>query len=228
MNPLNASQVHILQALANGPLTRAGLQSIVGNGVSLSADNLGPVTDDPLDRGSNPDSLRARGLVDVRTYEDEPAMFFATPEGKKWAARTSARSRMGLDQKIDNKFLDTAVLEVRKDKTYGLELYTAEDIQRVRELACTAEIDSLNTPDLSAVEDIIQRYANIDDENIRLQMTNRRKQGAYADKDAKVKANLVKLGKLLREFNVEITPDSEEALDELCDNHDLPPILSGD
>lgn len=225
MNPLNASQIHILQALANGPTTRAGLSALLGNGVSLSADNLGPVTDDPLDRGSNPDSLRARGLVGVNQQEDEPAVFYITPEGRKWAARSAARSRMADNQRIPNKVLDPAVLAVKKHKSYGLELFTSEDIMEVRSACLMQEIDALNNADMSAVEALTQHYAAVEDDNIRLQMTNRRKQGAYADKDAKVKANLVKLGKLLREFNVRISEDSEAELDELCDNYDLPPIL---
>lgn len=216
MNPLNASQVHILQVLAKHPegLTRQEMQAVLPPGVSLSADNLGPVTDDPLDRGSNPDSLRAREMVTVQTFEDEPATYRITPEGKRWATKSAARSKMPDDQRIPPAVLDAAVNQVRSNKSYGLELYTPDDINEVRSYCAMYDAER-------GVDASIEHYSAITDENIILQMCNRRKQGAYSDPSAKRRTSLVKLGVLLREFNLSLDEDSRAEYEELCDNHDI-------
>lgn len=227
MNPLNQSQVHILHALNSSPggMSRSAMAQSTPPGTSLGADNLGPVTDDPLDRGSNPTSLRARGLVSVQQFEDEPAVYSITSEGRKWAKRSAARTKLPDDQRIPGDILDTAVKQVRQNKSYGLELFTDADVDEVRSICCTLELDAQqNSSDGCSNGDadaVIERYANIEPDNIRLQMTNRRKMGAYSDPNVKKRAALVKLGTLLRDFGFQLDGDSEEAYIELCDAHDI-------
>lgn len=157
--PLTNSQVRILHCLSRNSdgLTRE--QIAEKTGVVVDAGTLGPVYDETLD--SHPESLRSLRLVKIEKYSpDSPTLFVLTQAGVTAAEAYSSR-KIGAKVKVDPKALDKAVKTVRLLKPYGLELFTEDDVKEVRALL-PPEFQEVTVPDL------------------RQQIVNRRKQGAYA------------------------------------------------
>lgn len=156
--PLTNSQVMILKTLArnsNG-LTREDLAE--KSGVVCDTDVLGPVLREQI--MYHEDSLVAYGLVQaVKESHESPTVFVLTIEGEEASERYSGR-KTGAKLKVDHKALDQAVLSIRNLKAYGLELFTDDDVKEVREML-PEEFQAVTLTDLKQ------------------QIVNRRKQGAY-------------------------------------------------
>lgn len=171
---LNASQVHILQTLrkSNDGLTRAQLQNKCPEGTSVTPGNLG--TAEPSD--NHVDSLKSLGLVKPvssrgagLTEEDERdlVVWRITPKGEKLAEKLVTRKR-GSSVRVPAGKLDPAVKRLKALRTYGLELFTDSDLKELRE--------GLGT-----------EYAEVPLTELRQQIVNRRKQGAFADPQDKIR-----------------------------------------
>ncbi len=199
-NPLNSSQVHILQTLVQYPvgLTTAKLQEVCQDKASVSTNNIGPVNEETIEQGGSPTSLRALGYVSCTRHEGQEPTWQLTAKGRAMAKRSSTRSRLDESQRIPKEILDKAVKKVHPYKTYGFEVYTSNDLQEVR-IFCG------------------ESYIHVTDENLRDQMVTRRKLGAFADPQAKTKAGLTKLLSLLEEFGLMLTQESQAKFVGLCD-----------
>lgn len=167
---LNASQVLILQTLAKhrtGTMTRAAIEE--ASGATLSAGNLGPVYKETLDAGNGEyaESLYGLGMVRPEQSEDEGVVWTITPKGRKAALGVKAKSR-GTAVKVDVATLDTVVKKFRTTRTYSEETYTEDDLKEVRSQLPT-------------------EFKDLDLEQLRSQICNRRKQGAYVDPTVKVR-----------------------------------------
>ncbi len=180
---LNASQVFILRALAKSSgLTREALEAEVGANVSCSSDNLGPAYKETLEgNGKYAGSLWGMGLV--KPMYDEVGgqmvcLWHATAAGRKLASTLKTRERSPAADKVDPAVLDPIVRKFRTTRTYGLELYTDDDMRAIKSM-CGAEAEGVTM------------------EALRLQITNRRKQGAFADPQAKIRKCVEKA---IREF----------------------------
>lgn len=161
---LNQSQVLILDALARAgkPLTIEQIEAKVGPGVAVNSGNIGPVFKETLP--NYPDSLYGMGFVRCLRPEGEPTTFEITPRGQKAAGQFATRKPMKQENKIPASVLDKAVIPVKRARTYGLELFTKSDLDEIK-AACGADWDHVTHDDL------------------RLQICNRRKQGAFANGD---------------------------------------------
>lgn len=165
---LNASQVLILQTLAKhrtGTMTRAQIEE--KSGATLSAGNLGPVYKETLDAGNGEyaESLYGLGMVRPEQSEDEGVVWTITAKGRKAALGVKAKSR-GTTVKVDADALDTVVKKFRTTRTYGMELYTEDDLKEIR-------------------SQLPKEFSSVEIDDLRLQICNRRKQGAFTDTDAK-------------------------------------------
>ncbi len=157
--PLTNSQVLILKCLSRNPNGLSRDQINEKTGVVSDSDTLGPIYEENL--VSHPDSLYAYGLViPAKETPDTPTVFKLTARGETAAESYAARVR-GAKIKVESKLLDKAVMKVRALKTYGLELFTEDDVKEIRALL-PEDYQSVTVPDL------------------RQQIVNRRKQGAYA------------------------------------------------
>jgi len=161
---LNASQVLILQTLTKAPdgLTTEDLAK--KSGATVNSGNIGPVFKQTLE--NYPDSLYGLGLVKpVKMGEDEPTKWVITPKGQKQAGVMVTRKKY-TGTKIDPKVLDSVVKKFMQVRTYGLELYTQDDLKEIRK-ACGDD------------------YNDVPLDELRQQIVNRRKQGAFADPQEK-------------------------------------------
>lgn len=178
---LSASQVLLLQALAQLPEGAPGLtkEELKGRcGFAPSADTLGPGSKTML--AEHPDSLYGRGLVRPVQVGDDPVQWAATARGRKLAGTVKARRRVGAGCLAQLGPADLArVARLKDSRTYGFELYTAEDLRAVRELLPDGEC----------------RLA--DDDTLRQWLVNARKRGLFADRSAAVRKSVEKV---LREF----------------------------
>lgn len=168
---INPSQTFILQALAKASdgLTKAEIEKKTG--VSASTGNLGPVDlhGNLSAREQYKDSLRSLGYIKVHleeTADGEIARYHITSKGRKLAESCVAKRRVKEENKIPPYILDKAVLAIRSTRVYGLEDYTDADIKEIRESAG-------------------EQYASISVDDIRRQIVNRRKVGAFADPQEK-------------------------------------------
>ena len=171
---LNASQVHILQTLrkSDDGLTRAQLASKCPDGTAITPANLGTAETSDNHAGSlkvlglvKPVSSRGAGL----TEEDERDLIVwrITPKGDKLAEKLIARKRSSAP-KVPAAKLDSAAKRLASLRTYSFELFTDADIKEIR--------DSLGAD-----------FAELPLTDIRQQIVNRRKQGAFADPAEKVR-----------------------------------------
>lgn len=165
---LSVPQIRILKLLAahDEGMTRGEIQEAMGT-ISL-AENLGPHFKDDIadcDLKFGKPSLWSLKLVkpipDQREGKDV-LVYVLTEKGQKAAAGLEVRKPMESSHKIAREFLDAAVLKVKSQRAYGLELYTDEDVAEIRELCGPA-------------------YSEVPLDSIRHQMVNRRKQNAYSD-----------------------------------------------
>lgn len=157
--PLSNSQVLILKCLSRNPngLTREQINEKTG--VVCDLDTLGPVYEESL--MGHRDCLYSYGLVVPEKDEPGvPTVFRITQKGEEAAELYRARET-GAKLKVDPKALDKAVLKIRALRTYGLELFTDDDVKEVRALL----------PD---------DFQGVSLTDLRQQIVNRRKQGAYA------------------------------------------------
>jgi len=201
MSQINSSQALILKVLAKAPggLSYEEIKAKVGEGVAVNSGTIGPVHLSVL--SNYPDSLHALGLVKVDKGEGECTKFFATIKGVKLATKVSARHSCRNGSRIPPDKLDKAVLQVRPTKTYGLELFTDSDINEVKAL-------------------LGEEWKHIKADEVRIQICNRRKQGAYANPEDKAKKAAQAA---LRAFGPEgkikaklLSPESVKALEKLA------------
>lgn len=164
---LSRVQVLIVQALAKAkkPLTAGQIAEKIGQGVPAVA--LGPVHRETLaeSNGIYAESLLGLGYVTNMTEETEKAghiiLWRNTAKGDKAAATHSTISR-GSDLKVPPKTLDPVIRRYAITRTYGLESWSDTDLAQIR-----AELPA--------------EYADLPLGDLRQQIVNRRKQGAFAD-----------------------------------------------
>lgn len=157
---LTNSQVTILKVLMRNPngLTREDL----AHKSSVVCDNnvLGPVYEETLK--SYPESLIGFGLVKVtKIAPDAPTLFQITETGEHYATNYSMRKR-GQKDKVTPAALDAVVIKLRPTIPYGFELWTEDDLKKVR-------------------NELPEDEREVSLPSLKLQIMNRRKQGAYAD-----------------------------------------------
>lgn len=178
---LNDSQVFLLQTLrtfnaANGPMPRSRLDETSKG--SATPSNLGPANLQTLKDGNGKYAGSLFGLGFVQPCGSEESdntretSWKITDKGLKAVETYRARKR-GANVKVPSAKLDKEVKKLRNTRTYGLELFTTDDLKELR----TALGDD---------------YANVTLEDLRQQITNRRKQGAFADPKAKIAAAVKK------------------------------------
>lgn len=167
---LNVSQVLILKVLAHydGELvTRDRLQR--ESGAVCDAENLGPVFLETLQK--YPESLWGLGLVRSEGYyeqdeqgKDKMVTYWGiTDEGKQEATRIQTRRKSTCYGKIPAKVIDPIAIAIKRTRTYGFEAYSMADLEEIR-------------------NKLPEKYQGISNDDLRSQLANRRKQGAFADK----------------------------------------------
>jgi len=169
MSQINSSQALILKVLAKAPggLSYEEIKTKVGEGVAVNSGTIGPVHREVLN--NYPDSLHALNLVRVEKTEGEGTKFLISPKGLKVATSLVARKRVSNGSRVPPKLLDPLVRKLMEARTYG--------------------IDGLTSADLSAIrKDLGENWAKIADDDLRQQITNRRKSGAYANPNDKILA----------------------------------------
>lgn len=176
VTPLNDSQVLILQALAKCEVgTGLNKVALAKTGAAINCGNLGPVFKQVL--ANYPDSLYGLGLVKPTQHPDEELVWEATAKGRAVADRYRARKVTG-GAKVPGAVLDPVVKKFLPTRTYGLELYTDDDLKEIRALLG----DDFATLPLTA---------------LRQQIVNRRKQGAFSSKEDRTRASVTRA---LKEF----------------------------
>jgi hypothetical protein len=123
-------------------LTRAEIEK-KAPGVAVNAGNIGPVFKDYVD--NYPDSLYARRYVkpikNAEEYEDEQVRWIITTAGKNAASKYKTLRKVTAE-KIPPTVLDPVVKKFMALRTYGLELYTDDDLKEIR-TACGDEFSEL-------------------------------------------------------------------------------------
>jgi hypothetical protein len=158
---LSESQVLILQALAKAGAAGLTRDQITAKaGVAPTAGNVGPVFAHLKD--TFPESLTARGLVQVAKRPDEQTTWEITAKGLSVADKYRARKKVDA-AKVPPKTLDPVVKKFLPTRAYGLELWTDDDLKEVR-------------------SQLGADHADLPLTALRQQIVNRRKQGAFADK----------------------------------------------
>lgn len=164
MASLNSSQVLTLQTLAKHEdgLDQETLEK--KSGASISPANLGPVHKETLKEGNGTyaKSLYGLGLVKPEQQPNGVVLWKATAKGLKEALEVKTKKRVNKLDIIPAKVLDPVIQKFRVTRTYGFESYTDDDIREIK-------------------KQIGKEYADISLDSVRQQITNRRKQGAYAD-----------------------------------------------
>lgn len=182
---LTAAQIRILQVLrdANGPVTRSAL--VQAAGASNVTEVLG-YTLDTLGReevDQSPGSLMALHYVHEEKYTDvdsgrQERTYELTGEGKSAVDAYKVAPRRLAHQRVEKGILDECVLRMRPTRSYGIECWTTDDLTELRDM-------------------LGDGYEDIDLIDLRKQVENRRKQGAFAPPGKK---EISSLEKLLREF----------------------------
>lgn len=151
---MSPTQVKILHALNKGnPLSRSELEQAVGT--TIGTETIGPIYAEDI--YNHPDSLCGMGYV--TPYNDEDGLrWYITAEGAKVASRM--RTRKATSAVVPGDILDPVVIAFRPTRTYGIELYTEDDIKVVR----------------SRLPHI---YSGVSLDDLRQQIVNRRKMGKY-------------------------------------------------
>jgi len=159
--PLTSTQIIFLQALAKAPRGLTVRQLRDKTSLSPSSQSLGPLYVETAEH--YPRSLIGQGLVRAEEYQEDENRFFATPSGIKAARIYTARHRLNNKSFIPPKILDPAVVKIKATKSYGLELFTDDDVAEVRAL-------------------LGPKYKSVPIDDLRWRIVNRRKQGAYMKK----------------------------------------------
>jgi DNA-binding PadR family transcriptional regulator len=166
-SPLNASQVLILQFLSRQTSPRGVTRQDINDKcpkAGATVDNLG------VSRGgAKPGSLYALGMVTAEQHDVDGRMvtlYKITDKGRAAAKKMKVKATRVAT--VDPLKLDKVVIEFRPTRTYGMENYTDDDIREIK--------DKLNGG---------AQQVSISD--LRQQIANRRKQGAYADPTERVK-----------------------------------------
>lgn len=162
--PINSSQVLILQTLAKHPDGLTTAEVAKKSGMTPNAGNIGPVFDEVLK--NYPESLHARKLVKVEKHEDG-IRWRITKAGEKIAPTVKARKRAD-SLRVPPEVLNPAYLTFAKTRTYGIESYSTADLVELRGT-------------------LGEDYAEMNLEDLREQVTNQRKRGAYSDPKAKIR-----------------------------------------
>ncbi len=166
---LNDSQVLILQALAKIPIGSPGLTRaaiVEKTGAVVNAGNIGPAFKSVLE--NYPESLYGLGFVKPVQMPESDLTWEATMKGRAVSERYKGAT------------LDPVVRKFIPTRTYGLELYTDDDLKEIR----------------SALGD---EHATLPLVSLRQQIVNRRKQGSYADRSEYAKKAAART---LREFGM--------------------------
>lgn len=152
---LSPTQVKVLQTLSqsSGAMTRLQLEQAIESLVSTEV--IGPIYAEDVHH--HPESLYGLGYVEP--YNDEDGLkWHITQEGMKAAKRM--RTRKPTSAVVPGNILDPVVIKFRPTRTYGIELYTDEDIAEIR--------SKLGSP-----------YEQVPISELRQQIVNRRKMGMY-------------------------------------------------
>lgn len=172
--PLNQSQVLILQCLTKHADGLTTPELAKKSGATVNSGTVGPVFDTALK--NYPSSLHARKLVKVEKRE-EGIVWKITAKGKQVAPTLKTRKRAET-VRVPAEVLNPAVLKFAPTRTYGIEAYSLQDLTEIRE-TLPAEFAELNLEDL------------------REQITNQRKRGAYADPANKI---IMAVNRTIRDF----------------------------
>ena len=172
---LNANQVLILQTLAKHPGGLNGAALAKKSGAAVNAGNIGPAFDTVLD--NYPNSLYALKMVRPEKRDDEGTVWVITKKGAA-AAPTFKTLKKSASVKVPAEVLNPVVIKFSPTRTYGFELYTADDLKAIR-------------------EQLGADYAEVGNEDLRMQIVGQRKRGAYGDPAAKVK---VAVERAIRDF----------------------------
>ena len=194
MATLNASQVLILQTLAKFPdgLTRDKLAA--KSGASCSTDNLGP----QQLNGNHVTSLYGMGLVKPVKHEEEECLWLPTKKGMK-AAATYKTLKPRSSEKVPASLLDPLAAALQAARTYSMEQWTDEDVKELR-------------------EKLGQDWAELPLNDLRQQVVNRRKQGAFSSPTERLRKAV---DKTIKDFGPEghlakvLTPKQVEQLQAL-------------
>lgn len=166
VSALSSAQVLILQTLAKHPDGLAGPALAKKSGAAVNAGNIGPAFSDFV--ANYPTSLHALKLVKAEKREEEGTVWVITKKGAKIAPTFKTIKRTE-SVKVPAEVLNPVVIKFSPTRTYGFELYTAEDLKAIREQLGT-------------------EYAEVGNDALRQQIVGQRKRGAYGDPKAKVKA----------------------------------------
>lgn len=175
---LNANQVLILQTLAKHPGGLNGAVLAKKSGAAVNAGNIGPAFDTVLD--NYPNSLYALKMVRPEKREDEGTVWVITKKGEAAAPKFKTLKKSA-SVKVPAEVLNPVVIKFSPTRTYGFELYTADDLKAIR-------------------EQLGADYAEVGNEDLRMQIVGQRKRGAYGDPAAKVK---VAVERAIRDFGPE-------------------------
>lgn len=161
---LNAAQVILLKTLlkASKPLTRTQLEEKAK--VNPTAVNLGPSYKEHLD--DYQESLYYLGYVKAKgelVGDKEVITFELTEKGEKAAKEFKAVKVTSKDYKIPGKVLDPIVKRAKKLRPYGFEHYTVNDLREI-------------------LDQCGEEYSDVPLNDLKQQICNRRKQGAYSEK----------------------------------------------
>lgn len=177
--PLNQSQVLILQCLAKFADGLTTPELAKKSGATVNSGTVGPVFDSAVE--NYPESLHARKLVRVEKRE-EGIVWKITAAGRKIAPTVKTRKRADTPR-VPAEVLNPVVLNFAPTRTYGIEGYSLQDLAEIRN-GLPAEFASMNLEDL------------------REQITNQRKRGAYADPANKI---ITAVNRTIRDFGPEGT-----------------------
>lgn len=158
---LNASQVLILQTLLKHPRGLSTKDLAKRSGAAVNSGNIGPVFRAALQ--NYPESLYARKYVlpEKSDEEDGTIIWKITPSGREMSHRFKLMpSRSGIQ--VPAKELDAVAKAFMTTRTYGLDVYTDDDLAEIR-----AALD--------------EQYHDIPLDDLKQLIVNRRKQGAFAD-----------------------------------------------
>lgn len=164
---LSQTQVLILRCLAKqlpGMPGLTGAQIEKKSGISASVGNMGVSK-----AGVIPGSLYAGGYITAEQHDFEGRMtlvYKITFKGRKAAEEMRVRDARVI--KIDKNVLDQVVKKFRPTRTYGIDNYTDADLEEIKGM-------------LNGLAGSIA----LDD--LRSQIANRRKQGAYSDPGGRAK-----------------------------------------
>lgn len=160
---INSTQATILALMyqQRSGMTRSEMEALLAFPVTTS--NLGPMYRESKE--AYPDSLYSMGYVTAE-YDDNGeggrmlVKWSLTDEGREVARNVRGRDSLVKGQKIPSSLLDAVVKAFRETRTYGLELYTNDDIVEIR-------------------SKLGEEYHTTPIDAIRQMIVNRRKQGAF-------------------------------------------------